>query len=648
MEQEIQPVITIHDIDTGFSRILKPIPKRQHVRPWSVHSFPAFIAESPGIFHIEARADTYRTHQKVFISSDSHGMRNVIWDRHKGVQVLGSLYPHVDGSLFTRENGIGDAIRGIPWGMFRDSWPGQPWCNFHPNPHCLLPNGLHYRNYIASTIRDLSTHVWTGERMIISASLVDGFNGVIWPAAAVHPQHLMAFADWLYDQYEYDLPDMTVDSLAALVQNDLDPYWRRFSAEKLSLRGHEIFRTELRAASPNSQVTDQCDLPQLPTLLRIPDIETFALRWQRVFDISSMDAWNVRAGRTFRSSTYLGCLGKALAPTMKFGHFHMEMLGGDGPERISQLSRMFRQNADLMWMSTADTAGNWIPVLDYPNGGGVSWTGGWEHWLGVSSRGIRGGHTAFSEDYGGLMRLFALGEALRPDIPRGFVLAAVGPRTAGIGKDPIILGDQARLFSLLREGGLPISGVARLDFLRRDNLPDGLILPIPGPLTNKETNALSWFVKEKKPIGIVTCNLSNREICSFTGLTDSDLRSPMISILKSGNPRGPFWDDGTAENHHDIASFIESCIESAEFSIHTQPGVSTYAFSKNDQLVLIVEENFGRSRDISIPVRTSFRGHQAEELILDSPVDIRTMDDGIILETTIPASAALLIRITGN
>jgi|GEM_PF-3817654 len=648
VEQDIKPVITIHEFDTGTSRQLKPIPKRHDVRPWKIHTYPTFIAESPGIIHIEARADTYHTRQRIFVSNSSRGMRNVIWDRHKGVQVLGSLYPHVDGSLFTQENGVGDANRSIPWGMFRDTWPGQPWCNFHPNPHSLLPNGLHYRNYIASTIRDLSTHVWTGELMTISASLVDGFNGVIWPAAAVHPQHLMVFADWMYDSYGYEIPDMTVDSLAAFVQDELDPYWRRFTAEELSLRGHEIFRTELQKASPQSQVTDQCDLPQLPTLLRIPDVETFAQRWQRVFDISSMDAWNVRAGRTFRSATYLGCLGKALAPTMKFGHFHMEMLGGDGPERISTLPRMYRQNADLMWMSVADTAGNWIPVLDYPNGGGVSWFGGWEHWLGVCSRGIRGGHTAFPEDYGGLMRLFALGEVIRPEFPRGFVLAAVGPRTAGIGKEPIILGDQARLFSLLREGGLPISALARLDFLRRDNLPDGLILPIPGALSDKEKNILSWMVKENKPVGIVACNLSNTEICRYTGLSASDLRKPVITILESGNLRGPFWDDGTAENHHDIASFIESCIEPAVFSIPAQPGLSTYAFTNTDELVIIVEDNLGMSRDISIPVRTSFRGHHAEEMILDSSVDMRTMDDGIILETTIPASAALLIRITGN
>ncbi len=645
--EDKHPELRLQELRTGTPRSLTPKSARKAPWPWGIDTWEFVPHDSFGVYRAEATLNGAFASRSFIVQGKNDGFRNVIWDKHKGVQVLGTLFPHMNAVEFARENLAADPVKGLAWGPFYHSWPGQPWCNFHPNPFTFLPNGIHYREWLAPAIRDLSRHVWTGERMIVSASLVDGFNGVVWPAAAVHPQHLDLFVPWMEQEFGMDFAGVSIDSLARLAQGALDPYWRFFVATEIALPAHEIFKKELQAPSPASQVTDQFDLPQLPTLLKIPEIERFASRWQAVFDISSMDAWNVRAGRDFRAATYLVCLGKALAPAAKVGHFHMEMLGGDGPERISKAERIRRQNADAFWMMVAGPEGSWIPVFDYPNGGGVSWLGGWETWLPLCSRGIRGGHVAFAEDWWILEQLYALAEAVRPQRPRGFALAAVGPRFPEPGEDQVIIGDQARLFSMLRETGLPISALARLDLLNKHTLLDGLIVPVPGRLHEREQQALSECLRQGVTIGLVGCGLSDLTLSQYTGIPVRQLSSGTVPVLRRGNVRGPFWDEGSPEEYAQLSEFAAELQKRCRFRVTAPKGVAWYAFERGTDLVLIVEDTEGASRPISLELFSPLHPTRAIELFEAKTLRIEQMAKGFRLHIPACPTGARIILIEG-
>jgi hypothetical protein len=356
-----------------------------------------------------------------------------------------------------------------------------------------------------------------------------------------------------------------------------------------------------------------------------------------------MDPWNVRAGRGFHCPTYLSCLGKALAPNSRIGHFHMEMLGGDGPERISKMDRMFRQNVDLFWMMAADQSGDWVSVIDYPNGGGVSWLGGWETWLPLCHRGRRGGHVAYSEDWGGLQRLYVLGEVLRPDRPRGFLFAACGPRLPVDGRAQIIAGDQARLFGALRDSGLPISGFARLDVLAEHTPIDGLILPVTGRFSPREQAALSDCVARDIPIGLVACGLDDRTLTALTGISESAMARDNISILRDGNVRGPFWDEGEKESYADLSSFVERLLLGTPVEVVVPRGIAWYAFESDRAMILTLEELTGVSREVIIETRSGYTPKRAVELLEGEELSMDVTETGSAVTLPLTATGAAVV-----
>ena len=627
------------DLVHGTAADLRELPLRRSSAPWQVARWQMTASEQ-SVYRIEADADQAVAYSCAIVS-ESTDLRSASWDRAKGMQVLGTLYPYWDGDQFAFENLCGHADSGLAWGPFARSWPGPPWCDFLPNPFCVLPNGVPYRVWISPTIRSLTRHTWTGELLTISASLVDGFNGVPWPSSFVQPQHLALFARWMRDQGEGDLTSLTSDSLATLVMGPMEDPWRFFVATEIALPAHRTMRDEIQAASPGSQITDQFDLPLIPTILRVPDVETFAESWQDLFSLSSSDAWNIRAGRDYHTATYLVSLGKALAPRGRIGHYHMEMLGGIGPERIAKAELIRRQNADLFWMMAASDDG-WVPVETYADGGGVSWLGGWQTWLPLSSKSLRGGHVALPEDWGVLERLYATAEAIRPRLPRGFALAAVGPRRTD---EAVILGDQARMFGMLRQAGLCISSMARLDKIGPNTRPDGLILPVPGPLSSPERDALRWCLDNGIPVGIMGMGLPERTVASFLGIPEARLRGPGVVLLRDGNVRGPFWPDGSMEDYAAVGDFVSAVRGQSVFDVVAPEGVSAYAFEGSFGLTLVLLEERGEAR--RVPVQLRFAGHvtRAAEVLEGISLEVRQLDRGPVIEVPLASNGAALVVI---
>lgn len=630
------------DLRRGTPVALTQVSSRQSESPWRVSQW-RMLPNDPSVYRIRAsRGGT--TAQTLVIVSPPTDLRSCIWDRGKGVQVLGSLYERGDPRQFALENLCAHADSGLAWGPFARAWPGQPWCDFIPNPFCFLPNGVHYRAWNAETIRSLARHTWTGETLTISASLVDGFNGVPWPSTFLHPQHLGLFARWMRDRGDPSLTGLDADSLAALALGRLNPQWRYFVATEIAMPAHGIMRDEIRSVSPGSHLTDQFDLPLLPTVVRIPSVETFAERWQELFAISSSDAWNVRAGRDYHVPTYLVALGKALAPKARIGHYHMEMLGGLGPERIAKAELIRRQNADLFWMMAASDLG-WVPVETYPDGGGVSWIGGWQTWLSLSSRSQRGGHVAFPEDWQVLHALYATAEAVRPRRPRGFVLAAVGPRLPEPGDSEVVVGDQARLFGMLREAGLPIAAMARLDKIGSAAVPEGLIVPVPGALSAGERRGLRFCLDRGLPVGIITMGLPLRAVAAYLGLDPRELAAPHIVIWEGGSIRGPFWGEGSAEDYEAVARFSSSLRNRCAFDIAAPPGVSTYAFDSPEGLTFVLMEERGRALTAQVTIRGLRRPVRAAELLGGSSLTVRQVDKGAVVRVPLRACGAALVQV---
>jgi hypothetical protein len=633
--------VRVQDLIHGREIDIASVPLRRSAGPWRVTEW-RMPAPAPSLYRVEASLDGVVASSMLVVSTPTD-LRSASWDKAKGVQVLGTLLPYCDEEQFAVENLCAHADSGLAWGPFAHSRAGQPWCDFLPNPFSILPNGIRYRTWISPTIRSLARHTWTGETLTISASLVDGFNGVPWPPAFVHPQHLAAFARWKAGMGGGDLRALPADSLAALALGPLAAEWRFFVATEIALPAHRIVKDELQAASPGSNLTDQFDLPLLPTLLRIPDVERFAESWQDLFALSSSDAWNIRAGRDYHAATYLVCLGKALAPRSRIGHYHMEMLGGIGPERIAKAELIRRQNADLFWMMAASDWG-WVPVESYADGGGVSWLGGWQTWLPLSSKSLRGGHVAFPEDWQALQRLYAMAEAVRPQRPRGFTLAAVGPRMpAG---EEVIMGDQARLFGMLRETGLVISSMARLDKISLSTVPDGIIVPVPGELTVREREGLQLCVDEGIPVGVIGLGLSEDAIAAYTGITGSQLNSPPFSLLRGGNVRGPFWPDGTDEDYRAVAEFARDLRQRCAFDVSAAEGVSSYAFEGSHGLMVVLLEERGEARTVVVTLRTQAKGTHAAEFLRGRPLVVRHTERGPVVEVPLAAAGAALVQIS--
>ncbi|MBN1424883.1 hypothetical protein JXA88_10035 [Candidatus Fermentibacteria bacterium] len=637
-----QVAVTARDVVQGTPVQLVEIPVRRSGSPWSVSEW-RMSPPPPSVYRVDARLGDAQSHARVLVSSPTD-LRSCIWDRAKGVQVLGSLYEFGDPLQFAQENLCAHADTGIAWGPFARTRPGQPWCDFLPNSFCFLPNGVHYRAWNAEIIRRLARHTWTGETLTISASLVDGFNGIPWPSAFVHPQHLAVFARWMQSRGEPALIGLAADSIAALALGDLNPDWRYFVATEVALPAHRIVRDELQSVSSGSHLTDQFDLPLFPTILRIPEVERFAESWQELFSLSSSDAWNVRAGRDYHVPTYLVSLGKALAPKGRVGHYHMEMLGGIGAERIAKAELIRRQNADLFWMMAASDEG-WVPVETYADGGGVSWLGGWQTWLALSSRSTRGGHVAFQEDWHALQELYATAEAIRPRRPRGFVMAAVGPRLPSPGQDEVIMGDSARLFGMLREAGLPISGMARLDKVGTSTLPDGVIIPVPGALSSEERAGLRLCLDRGIPVGVVGMGLTPRLIASYVGIDEAVLGSPSVKLLPEGNVKGPFWDDGATEDYAAVRRFVHDLKGMSSFDVSAPEGISSYAFDGPYGLVVVVLEERGEARTAPVLLRTTGRVRHAAELLGGNTLGVKHIDRGVIIEVVLPAAGAALVQV---
>ncbi len=629
--------LSVVDLLSGSTPDLGP-PTPLVTGPWQVVEWS--VSLPPSVFGLRARAGTAQAGCFILVSPPTD-LRSATWDKGKGVQVLGSLYEFGDPRQFAIENLCAHADSGIPWGPFARSRRGQPWADFIPNPFCFLPNGVHYRAWNAETIRSLARHPWTGETLTISASLVDGFNGVPWPEAFVHPQHLALFARWMASRGRVDLLDLCVDSLASLALGPLAPQWRSFVATEVALPAHRMVLEEIRAVSPASTLTDQFDLPLLPTILRIPDVERFAQSWQELFSLSSSDAWNVRAGRGYHTPTYLVCLGKALAPNARVGHYHMEMLGGIGPERIATRALIHRQNVDLFWMMAAGPDG-WVPVETYVDGGGVSWLGGWQTWLSIASGSLRGGHVAFPEDWRAMQTLYALAEVIRPRKPRGFVLAAVGPRIPERPEDDVVMGDTARLFGMLRGEGLPISAMGRLDMLGGAPLPEGLVVPVPGPLTEAEREGLATCLARGVSLGVVGMGLDPKTIARYLGIDASSL-GRSIAYLPEGNVRGPFWPDGVPEDYEAVRRFVTALKQASPFDVESPTGVSSYAFDAAQGLVVVLMEERGEGRKVVVKIRGCGTLRHAAELIRGEVLPVRRTADGVQVEVHLPGAGAAVV-----
>jgi hypothetical protein len=445
-----------------------------------------------------------RAAKPLYIVEPTRGLRSVLEVRNKGMQVMGSQYDQSDPEEFARHNLLADPPKGLAWGPYASAYPGQPWCNWHPHPHGIFPNGRYYRDWLRPQIERLARAYNAGPDRAVSASLVDGFNGVPDPEGCFFPQNLYAFARWMQAAGE-PIESATVGDLVETVRWRVFDRWSHFVASELALANHEVFKQHLTALSPWSDVIDQCDFPLLHQLLGIPQLEELAPRWESVFSLSSTDAWNVQVGRGYHSPTYTQMLAKALAPGLHLGHYHMEMFGGDGVELISLAERMRRQNYDVFWMMVLDRTGQPHPLQDYFDGGGVSWLGGWRRWLPVCAGGDRGGHVDTDHDWWALMHAYALMEAVGPEKPVGACWLAASNRYGPPGYDPDYwMGDGALLFSLLRDNGVSIPVTSVIANAGDLTGAGGVILTPPAWLEEQQLETLRGLTQDGKGLALTS------------------------------------------------------------------------------------------------------------------------------------------------
>jgi hypothetical protein len=600
------------------------------------------------------------------------GLRSVLEVRSRGMQVMGSLYDQSDAEDFAASNLLADPPRGLYWGPFAATYPGQPWCNWHPHPYGLFPNGRYYRDWLKPQIQGMAETYRAGPEYAVSASLVDGFNGVPDPEGCFFPQNLYAYAQWMEARGEL-IEAETVGELVETIRWQHFDTWSHFIAAESALRSHEIYREHLVELSPWSDVTDQCDLPLLHQILRVPELDLLAPRWERVFSLSSTDAWNVQVGRGYHSPTYTQMVAKAISPALPVGHYHMEMLGGDGVELISLAERMRRQNYDTFWMMVLDREGHYRPLQDYFDGGGVSWLGGWRQWLRVCAGGDRGGNVDTDHDWCALTHAYALMEAIGPEAPLGGCWLTGTARYEPGGYDAeFSLGDGAILFSLLRDNGVSIPAVCGLGNAGNLQDVDGAILVPPAFVGDRNVEALRRLLRDGKGLALVQTtgrglhaespldgdfglrHLGSKEgqyqvldhplgeadqgvrgstrsaygadraqaVVRLTapkqGRGEDDEPRVAISARPVGSGRAAFWSGGALKGpfaagsgvDHTLArTFARAVNWALKEPVVFEAGSAGYAFTARGLTFIVVEELTGRGRVVRVGLRSDGGGH---------------------------------------
>ncbi len=643
----------------------------------------------------------------LYVVRPKRGLRSVLEVRSKGMQVMGSQYDQSDPEEFARHNLLADPPKGLVWGPYAGNYPGQPWCNWHPHPHGIFPNGLYYRDWLRPQIERMAAAYGAGPEYSVSASLVDGFNGVPDPEGCFFPQNLYAFARWMEAEGN-PLEASTVGDLVETVRWRFFDRWSHFVASELALVNHEIFKKHLTALSPWSDVVDQCDFPLLHQLLGIPGLEELAPRWENVFSLSSTDAWNVQVGRGYHSPTFTQMLAKALAPGLHLGHYHMEMFGGDGVELIGLAERVRRQNYDVFWMMALDREGHPRPLQDYFDGGGVSWLGGWRHWLLVCAGGDRGGHVDTDHDWWALMHAYALMEAVGPEKPVGGCWLAASNRYGPNHYDAeFSMGDGALLFSMLRDNGVSIpvtSAIANAGDLAGAS---GAILAPPAWLEEHELERLGRLVKEGQGLALTSSlgrgrhgesplepvfglrylgpyggsyrakehallgddrNARGGASSSYgeagiealaelvppkEGRGEDEEPRVVIGLRREGRGRIAFWADGALKGpfaggrpiDHALARiFARTANWALGDPVLFERGTAGYGFEAEGMTFLVIEELTGKGRLASIGLRTEDRGpRHCVDLNTNEPLSSRYDGSYLWIDVPLRPSGATLV-----
>ncbi len=648
-----------------------------------------------------------RTTKIFYVVEPWRGLRSVLEVRSKGMQVMGSLYDQTDGEEFAIASLLADPPRGFFWGPYAATYAGQPWCNWHPHPHGLFPNGQYYRDWLRPQIRKMASDYGAGPDYAVSASLVDGFNGVPDPKGCFFPQNLYAFSRWMAESGTPVLAATVGEFVEAVRWHHFDR-WAFFVASELALRNHEIFKGHLTDLSRCSDVIDQCDLPLAHQILHVPHLEKLAPRWESVFSLSSSDAWNVQVGRGYHSPTYTQMVAKSMAPGLQLGHYHMEMLGGDGVELISLSERMRRQNYDAFWMMAVDREGVPRPLQDFFNGGGVSWLGGWRLWLRVCAGGDRGGNVDTDHDWWALTHAYALMEAVGPEQPLGGCWLVASNRFPPGGYDPgFSMGDGALLFSLLREHGVSIPVGCDVDNMRGLAKCEGAVHVPPAWLADEPVAGLRALLGRGKGLALIqtlgrgarapspldgdfglrhlglregTYRVSDHVLTtrdqheqgtasSSYGTAGADVLVGLVPpregrggdetprvVIGTNQVRGgrtAFWSDGILkgpfargrEIDHALArTFARAVNWALGDPVTFEEGTCGYAFAAKGMAFIVVEELTGKGRVVDVGLRTTDDGsYNCVDLNSNKSLSCRHDGDNLWIKVPLRPSGATLV-----
>jgi hypothetical protein len=172
-----------------------------------------------------------------------------------------------------------------------------------------------------------------------------------------------------------------------------------------------------------------------------------------------------------------------------------------------------------------------------------------------------------------------------------------------------------------------------------------LVVPITGRFTSREQAALADCLRRTIPIGLVACGLEDHEILELTGIPESAMEHGAVRILRHGNLRGPFWDEGVVESYTELTEFVEELLAVSAVDITVPKGIAWYAFESDQALILVLEELRGVACNAHIETTSGHTPGRAVELLEGTEIVVETTNDGARMTVSLTASGAAVLMV---
>jgi hypothetical protein len=131
----------------------------------------------------------------------------------------------------------------------------------------------------------------------------------------------------------------------------------------------------------------------------------------------------------------------------------------------------------------------------------------------------------------------------------------------------------------------------------------------------------------------------------LTGIPESAVDRGAVRILRHGNLRGPFWDEGAVESYTELSEFVEELLAVSAVEITVPKGIAWYAFESDQALVLVLEELRGVACNARIEITSGHTPGRAVELLKGREIVIEETNDGARMTVSLTASGAAVLMV---